>query len=188
MKSIGKSIALAAVFSVCGSYAAAAVFSINSARILQESREGRAVLAQNEKDRQNLIKLEQTESEKINKLRQEIEEGMRTGKLSQNQMQDKYEQLGRQQRSSKHVVEDAREDAKMREQRRVVGFRGKVFEVAGEFFKEKGAEAVLDKGTPGLIFVADSTDKTDDLLKELNVRHEKEKAKLALTKGNNKKA
>lgn len=189
MKGIGKSIALLAIFSVCGSYASASkVFSIDSGRILQESREGRAVLSLNEKDKKELMDLEYKESQKVAKLRDEMEAGMRSGKIDPEKMQEKYEALNRQQRTSKHIVEDGREDYKMKEQKRVMSFRSKIHETASDFFKKQDCNAVFDRKTPGLLFLSESDDKTDAFLKELNLRHEKEKAKLALTKGNNKKA
>lgn len=182
MKITGKSIALMAVLSVCGSYATAKVFSIDSGKILRESREGRSILAHNEKDKKELMEVEYKGSQDINTLRSEIETAIRSGKESQEVLQEKYEELTRLQRKFKHVVEDAREDYKVKEQRRVVKFRTKVHQVAREYFSKKPDSAVFDKNTPGLIFVAESTDRTDSLLTELDVRYKKEQATAALTR------
>jgi len=181
-----KSLALLLAVAFFGSDAAATVFSIDSTRILRESREGRQILASNEKDKKMLMDVEMKESQKVGKLREDIENGMRAGKFTQASIQVKYEELNRAQRRAKHVIEDAREDLKIKEQRKVIAFRGKVHQVAGEFFEKKGDCAVLDQATPGVIYLAKSIDRTDDLLKEINVRHEKNKAKLALTKSNGK--
>ena len=67
-------------------------------------------------------------------------------------------------------------------------FRTEVHTVAADFFKKEGSSIVFDKSTPGLIYVADATDRTDSLIKEINVRYEKEMATSSLTKGGSKKA
>jgi len=188
MKGMKKSLALLTVLAVCGSCAQAKVFSIDSTRILRESREGRNIISATENERKKLMDKEYEESKKVAKMRDDIEEAARTGKLTNEDMQEKYEELGRAQRKAKYIVESAREDFKVKEQRKVLKFRGKVHKVAGEFFKKHSDSVVFDKATPGIIYVSESTDKTDTLIKELNSRFAKENAKLALTKPKDNKA
>ena len=188
MKKVMQGVMAAVILASGAVYAESKVFSIDSSRLLKESREGRSLLGLNEKDKEVAMKQEYDQSRKIAELRGNIEEGLKTGTLSGELLQEKYENLGRQQRQAKHVIEDAREDLELSNQKRILAFRNKVFKVAGEVFKKESCSFVFDKGAPGVIFVADSSDKTDSLLKELNVRYEKERAKFALTKGTNKKA
>jgi len=186
-----RSLAILLALCMVGSYACAnakQVFSIDSSRILRESREGRQILASNEQDKKELMDLEYGESRKVAKFREELEKGMQAGKFTGNIIQMKYEELNRMQRRAKHSVEDAREDYKIKEQRRVIAFREKVHTAAGAYFKKQGGSMVFDRATPGIIFSAESIDRTDALLKELNNRHEQDKAKLAMIKGKNKKA
>ncbi|MBU1007617.1 OmpH family outer membrane protein [Candidatus Dependentiae bacterium] len=164
------------------------VFSIDSNKLLRESREGRALLGTSEKDKENVMKIEYEQSKKIGELRSKIEDGVRAGKFTEDVLQEKYEELGRLQKKAKRLVEDAREDFDLKKQREIVKFRNKVHMTAADYFNKAGGSIVFDKATPGIIYVADSTDRTDSLLKELNSRYEKEKATSMLTKDKTKKA
>lgn len=158
------------------------IISIESTRVLRESQEGRHILMLNDKDKQEAMKLEKTEAEKIAKIKTEIEEGLRAGRFTDDLLQEKYEEIGRAQRRAKHLIEDAREDCKVEESKRVLRFRNKVHKVAAEYFEKEGAKVVLDKSMPGAIFFAKGTDKTDDFIKELNAQFKKEQMKSSLTK------
>jgi len=173
---------------VAGNESSGRVFSIDSSRILRESREGRSILAASEKDKDDVMKVEYEQSKKIAEGRGKIEEGMKGGKFTEDMMQEKYEELGRLQKKAKRIVEDAREDFELKKQRRVMKFREKVHEIAASFFDKEGGSMVFDKATPGIIYVADSTDRTDSLIKEINLRYEKDMAKSSLTKSGQKKA
>lgn len=188
MNRFRKSLAILVIFSIGGSCLSAKVFSIDSRRVLQESREGRSILASTDKERKAVMDLEYKESQKIAKLREDIESAMRSGKLVGDDIQDKYEELGKAQRKAKYVLESAREDFKVSEQKKVMAFRNKMHKLAGEFFKKQGCSMVFDKGAPGIMYVSTATDKTDTLIKELDANYKKENAKLALTKSGNKKA
>lgn len=166
----------------------AEVCSVDSARILQESAEGRSVMVLNEKDKKAVMDLEYAESKKIEKLRDSLENSMRAGSLSEESMQEKYEEFGLAQRKAKQAVENAREDAGRNQQKRVMAFRKKIYEAAGEYFSQKReVTQVLDSNTPGTIYVAAASDKTDELIKELNARYEKEKVTAMLTKSTSTK-
>jgi Skp family chaperone for outer membrane proteins len=161
------------------------VFTIDSSKILRQSREGRAILAQNEKYKEDAMKVEYEESQKISKLRTEIEEKMRTGKMPAAQVQAKYEELNRIQRKAKFVVEGAREDFDIKRQKTIAGFRQKVQVAAAEHFGKKGCSHVFDRTSPGLIFVADSSDHTQELIKHLDAKFLKSQATSLVTKKSN---
>lgn len=160
------------------------VFTIDSGLILRQSREGRVILAQNEKYKEDAMKIEYEESQKIAKLRGTIEEKMRTGKMSQAKVQEKYEELNRLQRKAKYVVEGSREDFDLKRQRTIASFRQKVQVAAAEHFGKKGCSHVFDKTSPGLIFVADSSDHTQELIKHLDNKYLKSQATSLVTKKN----
>jgi Skp family chaperone for outer membrane proteins len=105
----------------------AEVCSVDSARILQESAEGRGVMALNEKDKKAVMDLEYSESKKIEKLRDSLENSMRAGNLSEEAMQEKYEEFGLAQRKAKQAVENAREDAGRNQQKRIMRQRVNIF-------------------------------------------------------------
>lgn len=162
------------------------VFSIDSSKLLRESREGRAILASSEKDKEEVMKLEYEQSKKIGEMRGKIEEGVRAGRFTEDVLQDKYKELEQSQKTAKRLLEDARENFEWKKQRKIIKFRNKVHEVAADYFNKQGGSIVFDKATPGIVFVADSTDRTDSLLKEINTRYEKEKAKSMVTKDKKK--
>jgi len=158
------------------------VFFVNSSRLLQESRKGKVVLSESEKLKQNLMNLENTKAEEINAFRKEVEDGMRAGKITEEMLQDKYEKLTMMQRRAKRDLEEAKEDLEMKSQKSVVKFRDDVFSVARDYFKQQGCSYVLDTATPGVIYVADASDKTSSLLKEVDKRYEKEKVTSSVKK------
>ena len=45
---------------------------------------------------------------------------------------------------------------------------------------------VIDKSTPGVMYLSSAIDKTDAFVKELNVRYKKEQATLLMTKSSKK--
>ena len=164
-----------------------AVLSIDSSRVLREAREGRAILAKSEKEKEEIMKLEYTETQKITQARAEIEKGMREGKMTEEALQSKYERLGRLQRKIKYTLESAREDFEANRQKAVVKFRGKVHQAASDLFKKGGCSMVFDRATPGIIFTAEAIDRTDTLIKALNSGYKKSQVTSSLTK-NSKKA
>lgn len=182
MSKVCKGLCLFVLVSSAYAYASGGIYSIDSSRILRESKEGRYVLSVNEQDKKKLMEFEFEQSKKVTVLRDEIDAGMRAGRFTNNMVQDKYEELGRLQRKAKHLIEDEREDYGLREKKRVFTFRQKVHEVAGEIFKKESGDIVFDRATPGIIYVSEESDRTDLLLKELNKRYEQEKATLMLTK------
>jgi len=164
-------------------------YVIDSSRLLRESKEGRSLMAFNQADKEEAMKLEYDQSKKVSDLRAEIEEGMKQGKMTDESLQEKYESLGRIQRNAKHVLEDAREDLEMKTQKRVMVFRNKVLRIAGDYFKKEGNVIVFDKAArQDVVYVSDLSDKTDIVLKEINNHYEKERVKLAMTKNVNRKA
>lgn len=159
------------------------IYSIDSGRVFEESREGRSILAKVEKERDSIMKIRQNETQKIAKTRNDIEEVMKAGTATEAELQEKYEKLNRVQRDAKQKVEDAEIDSKMKSEKVRIAFAQKVNGIAVEFFKKDGCHLVVDKKTPGLIYAADSTDKTDDLIKEVNNRYEKNMVAASLKKG-----
>ncbi len=171
------------VFSFAGTCnLVAKVLSVESNKLLRESREGRNIIAINEKAKKDLMDLELKESQKISKARENLENEMRLGKLSDEDIQEKYQGIGRIQRKAKHSVEMAREEFEVEAQKRVLSFRKKALDTARDFCAKQGGEIMFDKSSVGIIYTAKSVDQTSNVLKVLNSQYGKEKAKSALTK------
>jgi Outer membrane protein (OmpH-like). len=160
------------------------VFTIDSNKVLRDSKEGRSIMAQNEKDKRAVIEMENEQLKKITALKEEIEVSMQSGKATEEMMQGKYEELGRCQRTAKQCIDNAHEDFERKSQSRVWNFRNKVHQVAAEFFSTQGCTVVLDTAT--LIYAAKSSDKTDELKDVLDNRYAQDKATLTLTKSGSK--
>jgi Skp family chaperone for outer membrane proteins len=180
-----KKIALALVIFGVGSLScdSGKIYSIDGDRVFHESREGRNILAKIGKESDSLMKLKQTETQKLVNKRNDIEEKMRTGKISEEELQDESNKFDRMQRSVKQKIDDAELDVRASSDKLRTKFAKKFNTIAVEFFKKDGCSMVLDKKTPGVIYVADSIDKTDDLIKELNSRETKAAASSSLKKG-----
>jgi Skp family chaperone for outer membrane proteins len=183
VKKIVREILLLAVLASGSFVLSAKIFSIDSMRLLKESREGQKVVSENEKDRKGVMDFEYEKSKKIAKLRDKVENGMRREKWGEEEIRDKYEELGRAQREAKFKVEASRQDFERRASKRVQAFKKKAYSVAENALKKQDCTVLLDKkNTSGLIFVSPSTDKTDTVIKELNAKYKKEKATIMLTK------
>lgn len=163
------------------------IFSVDTAKLLRESREGRNIMSLNENAKRDLIGMERKLSEKVTSMRDSLESDMRAGKLSNDQIQDRYQEIGKEQRKLKYELESAREDFEADAQKRVIKFTEKALETARVFCKDKGGSLMIDKSARGVIFVADATDQTKAVLKKLNDNYAKLQVKSAITKKASKK-
>jgi Skp family chaperone for outer membrane proteins len=178
-----KKVGIALVLVFVGGSLYGKFFSIDSGRVFQESREGRQITIKMDKKRKAVMNIEFEESKKIAQARTEIEEAMKSGKVSEEELQGKYEKLARLQRDAKHKVECARADFKIEDDKIKMKFAQKIQLIASNFFKAKGSDVtVVDRKSPGLIFMSKSLDKTDELIKEIDRQHGKKLAKSLITK------
>ena len=110
-------------------------------KLMRDSNEGRDMMALNQHERDEVMKLEYEKSQEIGKLRGEIEGGMRQANFDRQALQDKHENLMRVQRDAKHELECKREDFTMSVKKREFVLRNKIVESAKEHFgKESGDE------------------------------------------------
>lgn len=169
------------------SFVNAKVFTIDSGRLLRESKEGKSILMLNEKDKESVLKEEYEQSKKVADLRSSIEEELKKENVvSEDKLQEKYAELTGVQRKAKRLLDDVKEEVDMKTQGRVVKFRNKVLAIASEIFEKGNCSLVLDKGTPGVVYISKSIDKTSEVLKEINFKFERDKAKTGIVDGKKK--
>jgi Skp family chaperone for outer membrane proteins len=172
---------LVAVACVSAAFAGSEVY-IDSQELFKNSKEGKSLAVQNNKDKESLFSEEYQQNQKLSSMKEEIEKAMGKGILSEDDLQGKYAEFAKMQRSAKRAVEDVKEDIEMNTQARMMKFRNKVFAVAKGVAKKEGWSAVKDSNAPGMICVDESVNKTSKVLVALNEEYGKEKAQSSLTK------
>ena len=165
------------VSGACVSASFATDVYINVQELFGNTKEGKTILAQNEKDKESIFALEYQESQKINSYRESVEKQMREGKIAENDLQDKKIEMARLQKNAKRVIEDKREDVEAQAQQRMLAYKTKLFDVAQKVLENEGWDSIRDKNAPGMICVASNNDKTPIVLKAVNEAYDKDRAK-----------
>jgi len=167
----------------------AKVVLIDVEKLMMETREGRTMIATNQKGKEEVMKVQLEKSKEIGEMRSKIEEAMRGGKMSQIELQIESEKLARKQREAKYLIECKQEDLMVDARKREFVFKTKILAAAKEYFGKEGGVAVLNKNSAGVIYASDEADRTAELKVAMNSIFEKERLTLAMTKnGRGKKA
>lgn len=144
--------------------------SVDSLHVMQESKEGK-VLAEKLKakinDYQEFVKRSQQE---LASLQEDITK--KADMLSKDALQDKTDQLARKKKDLERILADKEETLKAELQKEQIKLRDKQLAVANSMCQEKDWGIVIDKNTPGVLFVNKAIDKTDDLLKKVDELYE----------------
>lgn len=182
MNKIAKQIAVVTVFSAGALFAKEGIITFDSSEILRNSKEGKGIVSQNEKDKEKVFKVEYEQQKKVNDFRAEVELEMKAGKLNEDDLQEKSMKMNRLQKLAKRAIDDVREEGEAASQGRVLKFRTKVHTAAAGFCKSKGFEIAFDAATPGMVYASAGINQTRELLKDLDAQFAKDKAKASLTK------
>ena len=153
-------------------------------KLMTDTREGREMLMKSQMGKDELMKMEYEKSKELSELRSKLEEGMRSGKMTQAELQIESEKMGRMQREAKYELECKREDLMMDARKREFAFKNKILAAAKEYFGKEGGVAVLNKSSAGIIFASNEADRTAELQKVIDEKHEKDRLTLAMTKQN----
>ena len=148
---------------------------IDVQKLFGESKEGKTILAQNEKDKESIFSLEYQENQKLVSFREKVEGQMREGKLTENDLQEKQLEMQKLQKLAKRAIEDKQEEITNKSQQRMLQYKDKIFAVAQTVLKNEGWDSIRDKNAPGIVCVAENTDKTSVVLKAVNEQYEKER-------------
>ncbi len=154
------------------------IVAIDTQALLQESREGKEILAANEKLRDELFNYEYQQNKKILEFKSKLEEKVRAGRsLAEGELQEEYDALNRMQRTARRSLEEKKEDMESSMQGRVLKFRNKLLTTANNVLQQRGWNVVVDRRMPGVLCIADAVDKTKDVLKVVDEDYKKETAK-----------
>ena len=143
-----------------------ALVTIDSLQIIQKSKEGQKVTEKINKkvaDYQAFVKKSQ---EELTTLQSEI--AKKSEVLSRDALQEKTDELGRKKKQFERKIADREELLRLEIKREQVKLRDKHMTVANKIFEEKKWEMMVDKNTPGVLFVSKSIDVTDQVLKRVD--------------------
>ncbi len=140
--------------------------SIDSVHIMQESKEGK-ILAEKLKgkitDYQNFVQKSQQE---MVALQDEVTK--KADVLSKEALQEKTESLTRKKKDFERILADREEGLRAELQREQIKLRDKQLLVANTISEEEKWGLVVDKNTPGVLFVNKAIDRTSVVLKKVD--------------------
>lgn len=150
------------------------IISLDSIRIMQESKEGK-ILAEKLKGRiteyQEFVKKSQQE---VVALQDEVSK--KSDLLSKEALEEKTARLNQKKKDLERVIGDREESLRAELQREQIKLRDKQLAVANNLCQEEQWAMVIDKNTPGVLFVNKAIDKTTEVLRKVDELYEKNKS------------
>jgi len=160
-------ISLAAI-STLAALSANVVVSIDSIKLLQSSKEGQKVSNEIRKKIENFQQFVTKSQQDVAAMRQELGKQKKAGVLKKDVIEEKAQTIAARQKKIEREIADKEESLKLEVQRRQVKLRNKYVTLANRMCKENKWGMMIDKNTPGVLFVADSIDKTSEVLKRID--------------------
>lgn len=162
--------------------------SIDSLTLMQKSKEGKALASMLQKQIESFQKEVQSAQQQVVSLQETIQKQAKV--LSKEALMEKGGELTRMKKRAERDLADKEESLKMSVQKHQTLLRDKQLKLAKQVFDKKGWGMMIDRNTPGVLFVNDSIDKTDEILKVVNIEYNKTAAKniVSKTSGKNKVA
>ena len=154
--------------------------SIDSILIMQKSKEGQdiAVKLQKEIEQfQNQVKVSHGE---LTNLQDEITKQAKV--LSTEALQAKTDKLTQMKKDAERTLTDKEESLKAAIQRKQFALREKQLSVISEVSEKNEWGVLVDKNTPGVLFVSNAIDKTDIVLQAIDAKYEASTEKKAPAK------
>lgn len=145
--------------------------SVDSIVLVEKSKAGQEFIAKMRKEKEALDTFTINSNKELAKLQEEI--SLKSDVLSKDALQEKMTQLEIKRRDIERQVADKREVASMAMQREQMKMRDKQMTVIKKVCEREGWDALLEKNNT--LFVANSIDKTDVVLKELDAAYDAEK-------------
>lgn len=148
--------------------------SIDSLRILQESKEGKILAEKLQTDIKKFQEEVVGAQSEVVKLQETIQKQAKL--LSKEALIEKGEELTKIKKRAERDLADKEESLKLRVQREQTKLRDKQLTIAKKVFDTKKWGMMIDKNTPGVLFVNSAIDKTDELLDVVDETFTKETA------------
>lgn len=154
--------------------------SIDSLTLMQKSKEGKALAAMLQKEIESFQKEVQGAQQQVVALQETIQKQAKV--LSKEALMEKGGELTRMKKRAERDLADKEEALKMTVQRHQTLLRDKQLKSAKVVFEAKGWGMMIDKNTPGVLFVNNAIDKTDEILEVVDAEFNKETAKSIVNK------
>ena len=146
--------------------------SIDSILLMQDSTEGKLLAERFQKEVEDFRTQVKTEQDKLVNLQKTIEKQAKV--LSKEAKLEKIEELEKMKKTAERNLADMEENLKTKVQRQQFVLREKQMKVVNNVCKKQDWGLMIDKNVPGVLFVNNAIDKTDIVLKAVNVDYEKE--------------
>ncbi|MBD3273153.1 hypothetical protein GF385_02265 [Candidatus Dependentiae bacterium] len=159
--------------------------SIDSLVLMQKSKEGKALAEKLQKDIKGFQEEVQKAQQKVVGLQETIQKQAKV--LSKEALMEKGEELTTMKKRAERDLADKEESLKMKVQKQQGLLRDKQLKTAKKIFDKKGWGMMIDKNTPGVLFVNQAIDKTDEILKIIDSEYDQQTAKNIVSKASGKK-
>jgi outer membrane protein len=143
--------------------------SIDSISIMQNSKEGKEITAQIQKDVEKFQHQVKTAQKTLADMQEDLNKKAQV--LSQEALQEKTEALAKQKKDSERDLADKEEALRTSVQKKQIALREKQLKIAHEVSEKEKWGMVVDKNTPGVLFVSNAIDKTDTVLKAVDAKY-----------------
>ncbi len=155
--------------------AAQKIVSIDSVRLMQESKEGQALFADFEAERNKAV----TELQEVEKDAKQLVDTLQKQQalLSADALREKRSEIERKEKQLTRKRDEIAEDLNTTFQGRQEALFTKQMTKARALFTEQKGAVLIDKRTPGVLAMNEDLDMTDDVLKAVNVDYDAEQKK-----------
>ena len=146
--------------------------SIDSIVLMQDSKEGKLLAEKFQKEIEDFRIQVKSEQEKLVEFQTKMEKQAKV--LSKEAKIEKVEELEKMKKTAERTLADKEESLKTRVQRQQFALREKQMKVINDVCKKEGWGALIDKNTPGVLFVNNAIDKTEKMLKAVDEKYTKD--------------
>lgn len=151
-----------AFMSLYGAIQAIDLVSIDSITIMQKSKEGQKFTDIMKKKVEDFNDMRQRLQKELVELQEELQK--KSAVLSKEALQEKTDAIAKKERDAKREIADREETLSAEVQKMQFKLRKKQLDVANKICQEKKWGIMIDKNTPGLLFVSDAIDKSNEVL------------------------
>ncbi len=149
--------------------AAEGLVSIDSIKIMQESKEGKSITSKIQKDFEKFQAQVKSAQQELMGMQEDLNKKAKV--LSQDALQEKTEALTKKKKDLERELADKEEALRATIQKQQIMLREKQLKVVKEVSEKEKFGAVVDVNTPGVLFVSNAIDKTDLMLKAVDEQY-----------------
>ena len=169
MKRVLSALAALSVMSMNFVAAKADLVSIDSILIMQKSKEGQEISAKIQKEVEKFQKEVEGYQKELVAMQESITKQSKA--LSQAALQEKSEQLTNKKKEIEHILTGKEEALKGEIQKKQFMLREKQLATISEVSSKEEWAVLVDRNTPGVLYVSTAIDKTDMVLKAVDAKY-----------------